>query len=603
MPASPDRSRACAPRRPALSRLATVVATVVAVTTITAWSAGAARAEATAAGSTPSRPTVATGTPTATASTQLAVAKVPKLTWRACGGRYLCAGAKVPLDWSKPRGSTISLALIKLPATNRKGRIGTLFVNPGGPGGSGVELVREAPEAVPGAVRARFDVVGFDPRFVGSSRPFGTCLPDDAFADFISSQPAFPVTGAEEATFIDAQETYAKRCSQRKYLAYASTGSVARDLELLRRAVGDSKLSYLGYSYGSYLGQVYAQLFPGKVRAMVIDGVLDGKAWISGDGDEWRSTPFSARVGSAEGSSAALSEFFRLCRAGGTARCAMNRVGDPETVYREIADALLAEPIPLGGGLELDYPTLVSATTSALYAPTSWQSFASELAALSRELDSVDAPSGAAARPSAVKAAKVRLVAAARKLQVRSPQAGRRPVMPTLQMPGLGLERPLPNRPPAVPAAIPADNGLASFGAVTCTDTLNPSDGGIWGDAADDLEDDNTYFGRGWAWSGALCIGWTQRDPNAYRGRFGIKTAAPLLVIGNTHDPATPYAGAVITAQRFPGARLLTVRGYGHTSAATPNACATRSVSNYLLTGNPPKAGAYCRQDVAPFTG
>jgi pimeloyl-ACP methyl ester carboxylesterase len=535
-------------------------------------------------------------------------ATVPKLVWRSCGAPLLCASAKVPLDWSRPRGATISLALVKLPAANRSKRIGTLFVNPGGPGGSGVEMVRADPEIFPASVRARFDVVGFDPRFVGSSRPVATCMYDEAFGDFVSSQPAFPVTDEQESAFAVAEAGYAKRCAGRSYLRFASTASVARDLDLLRRAVGDAKLTYAGYSYGSYLGQMYAQLYPTMVRAMVLDGVIDAQAWTSGAGEEWRSTPFSARIGSAAGSWRTLQEFFRLCRSAGRARCDLAAQGDPETTYRAIADRLLADPVPIGGGLELDYPTLVSATASVLYSPQYWQVFAAELQALHVELTKAatttsPASVGQTTRALAVTPSRLRLVAAS--VRARTPQAADRSVMPALERPDLllarSLERRQPTQPAPVPQVTPADNTMASFAAVSCTDSRNSSDIADWVSAAHRQDQDNPYFGRAWTWAGALCATWTQRDPNAYLGPFGARTAAPILVVSTRFDPATPYEGAVATAARFPGARLLTVNGYGHTSTAVPSACAQRSVAYYLLTQKPPKSGAHCRQDLAPF--
>ncbi|MFN8080032.1 MAG: alpha/beta hydrolase [Kineosporiaceae bacterium] len=550
--------------------------------------------------------------PSVSASSTFGAFPVPTLRWRACGAPLQCTRVAVPLDWSHPRGAKISLSLARLPATSKARKLGTIFVNPGGPGASGVEMMLGDPSFLPAAVRARFDVVGFDPRFVGGSRPAATCLYDEDYARFASSVPAFPVTPAEESDYLDAQAGYATKCAQHSYLRYASTASVARDLELLRRAVGDKQLTYVGYSYGSYLGQVYAQLYPRTVRAMVIDGVLDAQAWVSGQGDEWQSSPFSARIRSAQGSSASLQEFFRLCRGAGQARCELATQGDPAATYRWIADQLLAQPIDLGGGVQLDYPALVSATASMLYSPSYWQAFAAELQALYVELNSptpapVPVPepaAGAAARraasPATARAARTtRLRALARRVVSRATADSTRPV-PALELPR-SHEKPLPTKPDPLPSIAPADNGLASFAAVTCADSRNPTQSADWVSAAQTAEDAYPYFGRAWTWSGALCATWRFTDPNAYRGTFGARTSTPILVIGNTFDPATPYSGAVATARRFPGARLLTVRGYGHTSAAMPSACVQRSVSYYLLTRTPPRSGAYCRQDAAPF--
>ena len=319
-------------------------------------------------------------------------APVPRLTWRTCADGVQCATAAVPLDWSDPRGRTIGIALAKVPARGR--RIGTLFVNPGGPGVSGVDLVAAGFLTLPRAVRERFDVVGFDPRFVGSSTPAGTCLPDTEYIDFLLGSPSFPITAAQESDFIDTRAGYAARCATQSRLGFASTASVARDLDLLRRAVGDSALTYLGYSYGTYLGQVYAQLFPGRVRAMALDGVLDATAWATGTGEAWQQEPFSARVGSAAASSRALAELFRRCRLAGRRLCPIAGDGPPSRVYRAVADTLLATPVDLGDGSVLDYPSLVTATVSVLYSPSDWRPFTTELHELYRALGSP--PLGAA---------------------------------------------------------------------------------------------------------------------------------------------------------------------------------------------------------------
>jgi len=570
----------------------------------------------------------------------VAAAPVPRVRWRSCGKPLLCASAAVPLDWSRPRAGSISLSLVKLPASLRRGRIGTIFVNPGGPGASGADMMRADPTFLPASVRARFDVIGFDPRFVAASRPAASCLYDEAYLQFVSDQPAFPVGDTQEAAFLTAQSTYAQACRGHSSLRYASTASVARDLELLRVAVGDPQLTFVGYSYGSYLGQVYAQLYPSKVRAMVLDGVIDAQQWVSGSGDEWRSSPFSVRIGSAAGSSAALGEFFRLCRVAGRTRCQLAAQGNPAATYRWLADALLAAPIPLGDGVDLDYATLIGATASVLYSPQYWEVFAAELESLYVEILRAADPAAAGAASAALNAGRTpapalraataaarlkvsspgaRLRAAARSVQSRTASAGGLPVMPALTgaLSGTGagavagtvaghltarpFERPLPTRPDPLPPIVPADNEFASFAAVTCSDSRNPDDAARWVESARRQDESYPYFGRAWAWSGAQCLSWTLRDPNAYTGRFGARTANPILVIGTTFDPATPYRGAVATARRFPGARLFTVHGYGHTSAAVPNACVDRATAYYLLTRKPPRPGAYCRQDPVAF--
>ena len=527
-------------------------------------------------------------------------AVVPVLRWRSCGRPYLCASAKVPLDWSRPRGRLISLALVKLPATDARHRIGSLFVNPGGPGGSGVDLVRQSPEAIPAAVRRRFDLVGFDPRFIGASRPAASCMYDDAFSAFSAAQPAFPVTQTQEVAFAAAQAGYTARCAQRSDLAYASTASVARDLDLLRAAVGDPKLSYVGFSYGSYLGQMYAQLYPSRVRAIILDGVVDAAAWTRGTGTDWRFSPFSARLGSAAASSQALHEFFRLCSAAGPVRCSLARQPDPAQAFRQLADRLLQAPIDLGNGDLLAYQSLVDATASVLYGPMDWQGYADELEGT---YETVMNLSGATTVGAAVRQASggtSLFAAVARELDAQRGIAAATAIRDRGAA-GPRFERPRVTPAATVPAPTPADNPVAGFDAVSCEDGLNPDEIWHWVEAADEQERLAPYFGRAWTWSGAACATWTLTDPNTYLGPFGRATSAPILVVGNRFDPATPYAGAVATAQRFPGARLLTINGYGHTSGAAPSKCADAVVSAYLVRGKLPAAGAVCRQDIPPF--
>ena len=248
--------------------------------------------------------------PSATASSPPALgtgsAAVPRLDWGSCGEgleAFECATAVVPLDYDRPKGKQITLALARLPAADPSRKIGSLFLNPGGPGGSGVEFVQGAgPFLYSDEVRARFDLVGFDPRGIIRSTPL-RCFDslEEAEAAFFTPFQ-FPVTRAEERLWIQTDRAVARACAERggPILNHMSTANVARDMDLLRRAVGDAKLTYAGYSYGSYLGSTYAKLFPSKVRALVVDGVLDPVAWSTGRGDQARTLPFSTRLRSAK---------------------------------------------------------------------------------------------------------------------------------------------------------------------------------------------------------------------------------------------------------------------------------------------------------------
>ena len=223
--------------------------------------------------------------------------KTPKLNWYTCYGYAKCATVKVPLDYDKPKGKKVELALLKVPAKNQKKKIGSLFVNPGGPGGSGTEIAyfsRRFPQpGGDGSVRR------------GRLRPARCRVQQEREVLLLPAQgrpvlntinsAAFPYGAKQEKAFIKAYDKHAKGCSTTgKPLSGAmSTAEVARDMDLLRRAVGDKKLTYLGFSYGSYLGEVYANLYPDRVRALAIDGVLDPVKWAGTK--KTQSTPIGAR--------------------------------------------------------------------------------------------------------------------------------------------------------------------------------------------------------------------------------------------------------------------------------------------------------------------
>jgi pimeloyl-ACP methyl ester carboxylesterase len=233
----------------------------------------------------------------------------PQVHWSLCeGGGFECATVPVPLDYDEPGGASILLSLIRLRATDPAQRIGSLLVNPGGPGGSGVDLVLFGGEFFPPEIRARFDLVGFDPRGIARSTPvrcFGTPR---------QWEPAFwaelPLTPSAVEVVAAADSYLADACEQRagRILDHMTTADVVRDMDLLRAALGEQRLNFLGFSYGSMLGTTYANLFPDRVRAIVIDGVLDPIAWTTGAPGQ-QDLPFSTRLRSDQGAQATLGEF------------------------------------------------------------------------------------------------------------------------------------------------------------------------------------------------------------------------------------------------------------------------------------------------------
>ncbi len=217
-------------------------------------------------------------------------AAAASLAWAPCfrgDGAFECATLQVPLDHANPASNRIPIALIRQRATDPSRRIGSLVFNPGGPGGSGVDFLRAAgPFLLTEEVRARFDLVSFDPRGIFRSRPLRCFESPEQWEPYFTPF-AFPITPAETQQWIAADRYVLRACDRRAgaILNHMSTAEVARDMDLLRAALGEAQLNYVGYSYGSYLGVTYANLFPKRFRALVVDGVLDPVAWSTGAGN------------------------------------------------------------------------------------------------------------------------------------------------------------------------------------------------------------------------------------------------------------------------------------------------------------------------------
>jgi pimeloyl-ACP methyl ester carboxylesterase len=483
-------------------------------------------------------------------------ASVPSLAWAPCGDDFpdvSCAVAKVPLDYDQPRGPSIGIALAKVPAADPVHKIGTVFVNPGGPGGSGVGFVMSGFGGYLGALlQGRFDIVGFDPRGVASSEPLQCFESNEAEAAFLAASPLFPYLPEQTEPFFELSNALTARCldARARITAHMGTADVARDMDLLRQAVGDRRLTYLGFSYGSYLGNTYANLFPNKVRALVIDGVLDPKLWSSGRQIE------SDRVSTAR----EFAEFLRLCDEADD-DCPLSAPGGSEARYRALAAALREQPLVIDETFSYGYDYLVADTTSAMYAPEFWggpDGYAALFAALA------DAVLGDPTGPGQV--ASIRQA-----IRERVQQAS--------------------------PRQAPYDNGLDSFYGVMCADTEYPRSLAEFRSIGEYAEA-GSFFGPLWWWNNAPCAAWPTA-PDRYTGPWTARTSAPVLVVGNTFDGVTGYDGAVASSKFLRG-RLLTYAGWGHTAFGR-SACTTDYITAYLLDGSLPPEGTVCPANPNPF--
>lgn len=475
------------------------------------------------------------------------------LAWTDCEDGFECATAMVPMDYRNPSGQQISLAVVRLPASDPTQRIGTIFLNPGGPGGSGVDFTRAVARALfPPEILARFDIAGFDPRGVGQSTPV-QCFPNTTEqAEFFADQPVFPFTRQQEPSFIADQVVYSGLCGLRNgsLLRFVSTDNVARDMDRLRALVGDEKLTYVGYSYGTYLGAVYANLFPTRVRALVLDGVVDPVAY-SGDGAlTWRQ--------SAAGTEHALDGFAEQCARAAT-RCAVSG-GTPADVRARvltILNDLKRAPVPAPGAVvpaEVDHSLALAATQIAMYDKFFWPQLAAGLA-----------------------------------------QAA--------QGDGSTLVNMLVSIGAIAPPSDEYDNGLDAFNAIFCSDSVVTRNPLRLPQLADLAARESPTFGRIWAWSLGACPTWPGVSPTRYAGPFDRHTSATVLLVGSTHDPATPLASAQRLRSIMPDSRLITHDGFGHVSIVDRSTCAENAVNSYLLTGTAPDTDLFCRANRLPFDG
>jgi len=505
----------------------------------------------------------------------------PKLDWYTCYDYAQCATVMLPMDYDHPTGAKTEIALLRVRATDQKHRIGSLFVNPGGPGGSSTALAYESGDFLSEAVTSRFDIVGVDPRGTNFSDNV-TCFKKQAVqAPVLEALTglAFPFTKSKEKKVVAASKTLGTACSTsgKPLSASMSTAEVARDMDVLRRAVGDARLNYLGFSYGTYLGQVYANMFPDRVRALAIDGVIDPIAWAGTTATAKQ--PSTDRIHSADGATKALHEILLRCDRAGGQLCAF-APGDPVRNFDLVAERLKKHKLVLDNGKDtpevFGYSDLVGYTLEDLYYPDG----SDEIAYMMADLIILTEPP----MPNAASAKVAARTASAKDFAKRLAAAEKAAA--------------------AIKLGFPYDNSVEAFSSVLCTDGLNPTDASAWPAAAAAADKRAKYFGRLWTWSSSPCASktWTAKDEDAYRGSFTHKTVSPVLVVGNYWDPATNYNSAVKVAGLLPNSRLLSSDSWGHTAYGTSE-CATDAIDAYLLKVKLPAKHTTCGGDTQPFSG
>jgi len=463
-----------------------------------------------------------------------------KLNWRTCGvPGFECATMKAPLDYAKPASGDIRLAVARKKATGPGKRLGSLLVNPGGPGGSAIDYLQAyAGAGYPAEVRARYDIVAVDPRGVSRSEPV-ECLTGRQM-DAYTQTDTTPDDQEETEQLVDAYKKFAEGCGRHSpdLLRHVSTVEAARDMDILRAALGDEKLTYVGASYGTFLGATYAELFPDRAGRLVLDGAID--------------PALTARK---------LNE---------------EQTAGFETAFQSFSkDCVRQSDCPLGG------------------AGTSPDEIGENLKAFFQQLDETPIPTGDPDGRKLGEALATTGVIAAMYDETQWPQLREALTLAMKTKNGEGLlalsdsyyERDADGKYANMMYANAAVNCLDLPAAFSTPDQVEK--------ALPAFEKASPVFGEGLAWASLNCGYWPVRATGEPR-RIEAKGAAPILVVGTTRDPATPYPWAQSLASQLASATLLTYVGDGHTAYGRGSDCIDSAINSYLLQGTPPPKGKRC---------
>lgn len=454
-----------------------------------------------------------------------------EVVWEPCENEFQCAKVTVPMDYAKPDGDTIQIAALRAASTGTKS--GTLLVNPGGPGASGYDFVKDAAAThFSQPVRDTYDLVGFDPRGVKRSSPV-SCL-GDAERDAARAKVYALETDAGLAAALADNKAIAAQCAEKTgpALGLIDTVSSAKDLDILRAVVNDDKLNYLGYSYGTFLGSTYASLFPDHVGRMVLDGALDPS--ISNE---------ELTSGQARAFEKAIHSYVAHCLQ--EDGCPLNgSVDDGVQQIRDLISAVQQTPRTAKDGRVVNATMFVSGLITPLYNDASWP-------ALTQALDA--AMSG--------------------------------DVSLMLRLADLGADR--------TSNGTYSSNSTFAFNAINCLDYPMVSDAAGMRAEQQRLMKDSPTLGYFFAYGGTNCVDWPYKNvrtpaPVEYTGESAI------VVIGTTGDPATPVEWAASLRKQLGNASLLTWQGEGHTAYGRSNSCIGDAVDGYLVEGKVPADNTVC---------
>ncbi|GAB3245102.1 alpha/beta hydrolase [Nocardioides dilutus] len=459
-----------------------------------------------------------------------------ELEWDDCRDGFQCARLRVPVDYADPGGATIEVEVLRDPADDPSARVGSLVVNPGGPGAPGTSYAEQAGQVFRSALTDHFDVVGFDPRGTGASAPVD-CLSDREMDAFLQADPV-PDDAGEIGDVVEGLENFWAGCVTNTdggadgIVAHVTTVEAARDMDVLRAALGESTLTYFGASYGTKLGATYADLFPDKVGRLVLDGAVD----VSLDSE-------SLSLGQAAGFERALTAYVDNCIDEGDCFLGDSTQEGLDTIAGILAD-LDSDPLPTLDERELTVGTGFLGVITPLYNRDYWY-------LLDQGLETALDGDGTT----------LQLLADAYASRNRDGSYG--------------------------------DNSTEAIYAINCLD--DP-----FAITADEVPDHIPQFleasptlGEVFAWGLIGCDGIQVESSEPDREIRGTG-AAPIVVVGTTRDPATPYEWAVALADQLESGVLVSRDGDGHTGYNSGNQCVDEALEAYLVDGTVPEDGLEC---------
>jgi pimeloyl-ACP methyl ester carboxylesterase len=454
---------------------------------------------------------------------------VTPVQWTPCG-TLQCGSVTVPLDYHQPQGATLQLAVARHPAETPLSRIGSVVINPGGPGGSGIDDLPTELSVLTPELLDRFDIVSFDPRGVGRSSPVTCAAASTSGSGGASPSPLLdpaPTTPVAQQALLANDRAFAAQCVRDSgaLLAHLGTVDAARDLDRIRQALGDPQLTFIGHSYGTLLGAIYAEEFPTHVRAMVLDGAIDPAL-----------TTTRYATDQADSLETQLSAFFAWCAS--DAGCPWRPVGDPTAAVLALIDHSLTVPLTVPGGTVAGPGELYDALLAGLESRSSWPTLAGALA---------QAETGAGAAVATM--------------------SGRYETGES-------------------------SNAATAEEAIDCVDHPVDRDPTVFPALAAAAGRSAPVFGPLLVWGLLGCATWPV-PPTRAPAPASDPGAPPILVVGTTGDPVTPYAWAVALAQELTGATLLTWEGQSHV-ATFYSACVRGAIQSYLVGGILPAEGTVC---------